>query len=55
MRHNFVAALTICLSMTAVVDSEDFRNNAVREAAADMVYTNGKIYTANDKNPFAEL
>ena len=54
MRHDFVAGLTVVLSMTALVDTEGSRNNAIREATADMVLTNGMIYTVNDKNPFAE-
>ncbi len=54
MRHSFIATLIIFLSIMTVADAKDFRNDAVWKGEADLVFTNGKIYTVNNKNPFAE-
>jgi hypothetical protein len=52
---SLVAALVAILSFGSLALSQpDLRNDALRKGAADMVFTNGKIYAVNSKTPYAE-
>ncbi len=49
----FMVGNFVCSSSPAVAQ-RDSGKHAVRKDAADIVFTNGRIYTVNNKNPFAE-
>ena len=48
------ASVAIFLSSSLALSQPDLRNDAVRKGAADIVFTNGRIYTVNGKAPLAE-
>jgi predicted amidohydrolase YtcJ len=48
------ASVAILLSSSVALSQPDLRNDAVRKGVADIVFTNGKIYTVNGKTRLAE-